>query len=228
MQIERRIKSSLRWYFNEDRWLRLGLYMAVAALLIAALVNVWQQVNQRGEEALVAHTERLARLILAQARHESHIWFLENNQAALQSLAQHLQQQDEILEVAIQDKLGRTLVRVGHEQPLHEYLSNLPEVIWAVPMVEDVFDGDEAHAELLGFVRITFDYDRIMAESRPFHRSIMSESAYLLLLAFFAGIMVATAFVRRRKPAVIRRVHHTPATNETPAGKAKIDDANAD
>lgn len=206
MQKEIVIKRSLRWYFNEDRWLRLGLYMGVAALLLSAIANVWLQVNQRGEEALMAHTERLARLILAQARHESQIWFLENNDDALRSLAQHLQQQDEILEVAIQDRLGRTVVRVGHEQPLYEYLTALPEVIWAVPMVEEVLDSDDKNAELLGFVRITFDYDRIMSESRPFHRSIMSESAYLIILAFFAGVMVATAFVRRRQPVLIRRV----------------------
>lgn len=214
MQKEITSKRSLRWYFKEDRWLRLGLYIGVAALLFSAIANVWLQVNQRGEEALMAHTERLARLILAQARHESQIWFLEDNDEALRSLAQHLQQQDEILEVAIQDKLGRTMVRIGHEQPIHEYLNALPEVIWAVPMVEDVLDSDDQSAELLGFVRITFDYDRIMAESRPFHRTIMSESAYLMLLAFFAGVMVATAFVRRRKPALIRRMRPEQANDE--------------
>ncbi len=115
--------------------------MGVAALLFSAIANVWLQVNQRGEEALMAHTE------------------------ALFSLAQHLQQQDEILEVAIQDKLGRTMVRIGHELPIHEYLNALPEVIWAVPMVEDVLDSDDQSAELLGFVRITFDYDRIFRGS---------------------------------------------------------------
>lgn len=217
MQKEINSKRSLRWHFNEDRWLRLGLYMGVAALLFSAIANVWLQVNQRGEEALMAHTERLARLILAQARHESQIWFLENNENGLRSLAEHLQKQDEILEVAIQDKHGRNVVRVGHDLPLHEYLNALPRVIWAVPMVEDVLDSNDKSAELLGFVRITFDYDRIMSESRPFHRSIMSESAYLLILAFFAGIMVATAFVRRRKPVLIGRLGANQADDNDPS-----------
>lgn len=207
-----------RWYFKEDKWLRIGLYLFVLAGLIAGIMQVWLQVNQQGEEALRAHTERLARLILSQAKHESRIWLMENNQDALQSLAQHLQQQDVILEVSIQDELGRNLVRLGHDLPIHRYLTNLPEMIWAVPMVVEVTADTTTEpqslsfneplntkiGERLGFVRITFDYDRIMAESRPFYRSIMSESAFLIVLAFFAGVMLATVFVRRRKPALIR------------------------
>ncbi|RUO43792.1 hypothetical protein CWE15_00910 [Aliidiomarina taiwanensis] len=221
MQSEIQSKTNSRWYFYEDRWLRLGLYMGVAALLFSAIANVWVQLNQRGEEALMAHTERLARVIMAQAEHESQIWFMENNHEALSSLARHLQQQDEILEVAIQDNLGRTIVRAGHSVSIDNYLRNLPEVIWAVPMVEDVLDSDEANAKLLGFVRITFDYDRIMAETRPYHRSIMSENAYTLILAFFAGVLVATAFVRRRKPVLIhqsarpRKSRHIPNSHDS-------------
>src|SRR5690554_233720 len=140
MQSELHSKSNSRWYFYEDRWLRLGLYMGVAALLFSAIANVWVQLNQRGEEALMAHTERLARVIMAQAEHESQIWFMDNNHEALNSLAKHLQQQDEILEVAIQDHLGRTIVRAGHADSIDNYLRSMPDVIWAVPMVEDVLD----------------------------------------------------------------------------------------
>ncbi|MCC5854432.1 MAG: hypothetical protein JJU10_01970 [Idiomarina sp.] len=194
----------LRWHFRSDRWIRRGLYVVVAIFLSGIIVHAWVQSNQRGQQALVDHTERLARLILAQARHEAQIWFIEDNQNALESLARHLQQQDAILEVAIQDERGRSLVRVGHQLPVHEYLLSLPEVIWAVPMVEAVMDREGPGAELLGFVRITFDYDRIMAESRPFHRGLMNDQAYLMVIAFIAGGMLATAIVRRRKPAVIR------------------------
>ncbi|KPQ04652.1 MAG: putative membrane protein affecting hemolysin expression [Idiomarinaceae bacterium HL-53] len=208
MQTETSTKRTFRWHFREDRWLRRGLYLAVAALFVSAIINIYSQLNQRGEAALMAHTERLARLILAQAQHEARIWFLEENEVALESLARHLQQQDEILEVAIQDEWGQTIVRMGHDLPVHEYLQTLPDIIWAVPMVEPVLDRDGAGASLLGFVRITFDYDRIMAESRPFHRTIMSENAYLMLMAFFSGLMVAAAFIRRRKPVLIRGKKH--------------------
>lgn len=207
-------KRIFRWYFNEDKWLRRGLSLAVAAFLLTSIANVWSQLNQRGEEALMMHTERLARLILAQARHEAQVWFLQDNPGGLQSLAHHLQQQEEILEVAIQDLYGQTMVRAGHDLPVHEYLRTLPQIIWAVPMVEPVMDREGPGAELLGFVRITFDYDRIMAESRPFHRSVMSENAYMMLLAFFTGVMVAMAFIRRRKPAVIRGAREERESSE--------------
>ncbi|WP_113907292.1 AhpA/YtjB family protein [Aliidiomarina celeris] len=204
MQKEFSPRRIFRWYFHEDRWLRRGLALAIALFLLSAVANVYMQLSERGREVAVVHTERLARLILAQAQHEAQIWFLQDNLTGLESLARHLQQQTEILEVAIQDQYGQTLVRIGHDLPVYEYLQSLPQVIWAKPMVEPVLDRDGPGAQLLGFVRITFDYDRIMAESRSFNRSIMSENAYVMLLAFFAGIMVAAAFIRRRKPAVIR------------------------
>ena len=163
----------------------------------------------------MAQTERSARLSMSQAQHEARIWFLEENEQALESLANHLVAQSVVLEVAIQDEWGQTIVRAGHDQPIHEYLQTLPEVIWAVPMVEPVLDRDGAGANLLGFVRITFDYDRIMAESRPYHRGILRENAYLTLLAFFAGFMVAVAFIRRRKPVLIRGKKHEPESTDT-------------
>lgn len=215
MQTEIQKKRTFRWHFREDRWIRRGLYLAIATLFFIAIANTFMQLDQRGETALISQTERQARLNLSLAKHEARIWFLEENEVAMESLANYLQEQDDILEVAIQDEWGQTIVRAGHDLPVHEYLQTLPDVIWAVPMVETVLDREGAGANLLGFIRITFDYDRIMSDSRPFHRSILSENAYLTLLAFFAGFMVAVALIRRRKTVLIRGRKHEPESDST-------------
>lgn len=186
-----------------EKLYRRTVYLVVAVIISSIIISTWYQAKQEGEEVLMEHTERLARVILSQARHEARVWFLDNNLSGLNSLASHLSQQEGIIEVSIQDYQGQNLVREGHDQPLHNYLRSLPTDLWAVPMVDPVMDRDGPGAQLLGFVRITFDYDRIMAESRPHHRLFMRQNAFMLFMAAIAGFMVATAMVRRRKPLTI-------------------------
>lgn len=185
--------------FRGERLYRRIMLLVVAVITISIITNLWFQANQKGEEVLVAHTENLAQVIMAQAQHEARVWFINENREGLVSLAEHLQKQPSILEVSIQDNRGRNIVRVGHDQPVHEFLRQLPESMWAVPMVATVMDRDESGAQLLGFVRITFDYQRITAESRPYHRASLRQLALLIGLAFFAGAVVTFAFLRRRR-----------------------------
>ncbi|MCH8492446.1 MAG: hypothetical protein LAT53_04345 [Idiomarina sp.] len=192
-------KNKRPWMFRGERLYRRIMLLVVAVITISIITNLWFQANQKGEEVLVAHTENLAQVIMAQAQHEARVWFINENREGLVSLAEHLQKQPSILEVSIQDNRGRNIVRVGHDQPVHEFLRQLPESMWAVPMVATVMDRDESGAQLLGFVRITFDYQRITAESRPYHRASLRQLALLIGLAFFAGAVVTFAFLRRRR-----------------------------
>ncbi|RUO37278.1 hypothetical protein CWE13_04760 [Aliidiomarina shirensis] len=207
-QTEKNTVSKKRpWMLPGERVYRRIILIVAALTLIGIIANSWYQANQKGEEVLVEHTENLAQVIMAQAQNEAKIWFIEDNYNGLENLAQHLQSQEAILEVSIQDELGRNLVRVGHDLPLHTYLANLPDSIWAVPMVSAVLDRSETGSHLLGFVRITFDYDRITAQSRPYHRASLQQQAFLLLLAFVAGVLVTFSFLRRRRPI---SVHSEP------------------
>lgn len=187
------------WLLPGERWYRRIVIMLVALILLTALLISFWQSRSEGDRVLVAHTENLARLIVSQAEHEARIWFLEDNHEGLSSLAAHLQAQEEILEVSIQDELGRPVVRVGHNLPIHEYLLSLPDDMWAVPMVVPVLDHGGPGAQLLGFVRITFDYDRITAQSRPYHRASWQNQLLMLVLAFLSGALIAFAMLRRRR-----------------------------
>lgn len=196
-------KNKHPWLMPGERWYRRVLLLAVAAMLLATSANIWFESNQKGEAVLVSHTENLAQIIMAQANHEARVWFINDNTAGLESLANHLQQQPAILEVSIQDAEGRSIVRAGHNLPIHEFLLSLPESMWVVPMVTTVMDRDESGAQLLGFVRITFDYARITAESRPYHRASLQQQLYLIGLAFFAGIAFAYGVLRRRRAIAV-------------------------
>lgn len=191
------------WLVRGERWYRRGLLGFLAALIITNIATAYWQSRDEGDRVLAAHTENLARLILSQAEHEARIWFLEDNHEGLRSLAHHLQGQEAILEVSVQDELGRSIVRAGHDLPIHQYLLSLPDTLWAVPMVATVMDHDGAGAQLLGFVRITFDYDRITAQSRPYHRASLQNQLLMLVMAFLAGILVAFAILRRRRPIAV-------------------------
>ncbi|RUO18593.1 AhpA/YtjB family protein [Aliidiomarina haloalkalitolerans] len=188
------------WIVPGERYYRRVVIFIVATLLLLIIANVWLQANKKGEEVIVAHTENLAKVILAQAEHEARVWFLSENPTGLVSLANHLQSQETILEVSIQDQQGRNLVRAGHDLPIHDYLRQLPQSMWAVPMVAPVYDRSGAESQLLGFVRITFDYDRITAQSRPYHRVSGQQQLVGLGMAFLAGMLVAFGVLRRRRP----------------------------
>lgn len=187
------------WMLPGERLYRRIILIAAALTLIIIIANSWYQANQKGEEVLVEHTENLAQVIMAQAQNEAKVWFIDDNYNGLENLARQLQNQEAILEVSIQDELGRNVIRVGHDLPLHTYLANLPDTIWAVPMVAPVLDRTENGSHLLGFVRITFDYDRITAQSRPYHRASLQQQAFMLLFSFIAGVLVTFSFLRRRR-----------------------------
>lgn len=188
------------WIVPGERFYRRVVIFIIATVLLLIIANVWLQANKKGEEVIVAHTENLAKVILAQAEHEARVWFLSDNEAGLVSLANHLQSQANILEVTIQDQQGRSIVRAGHDLPIHDYLRQLPESMWAVPMVAPVYDRSGPESYLLGFVRITFDYDRITAQSRPYHRASGQQQIVGLVMAFIAGMLVAFGILRRRRP----------------------------
>ena len=182
------------WLVDGEHLYRRAIQLVVSMLLLGWIGASWYSVGQRGEEVTLLQTEELARVILAQASHEAQVWILEDNQEGLRGLAQHLQQQDGILEVAIQDERGRTLVRAGHEMTVQDYLTTLPTSMRAVPKVSPI----DNNGQMIGFIRITFDYQRILAESDMYQRAYMQRSGFLVFLSVLAGFLFATAVLRRR------------------------------
>lgn len=192
------------WLVDGEHLYRRAIQLVVSMLLLGWIGASWYSVGQRGEEVTLLQTEELARVILAQASHEAQVWILEDNQEGLRGLAQHLQQQDGILEVAIQDERGRTLVRAGHQMTVQDYLTTLPTSMRAVPKVSPI----DNNGQMIGFIRITFDYQRILAESDMYQRAYMQRSGFLVFLSVLAGFLFATAVLRRRGSA---RREQTPA-----------------
>ena len=192
------------WLVDGEHLYRRAIQLVVSMLLLGWIGASWYSVGQRGEEVTLLQTEELARVILAQASHEAQVWILEDNQEGLRGLAQHLQQQDGILEVAIQDERGRTLVRAGHQMTVQDYLTTLPTSMRAVPKVSPI----DNNGQMIGFIRITFDYQRTLAESDMYQRAYMQRSGFLVFLSVLAGFLFATAVLRRRGSG---RREHTPA-----------------
>lgn len=192
------LNLSKHWLISGEHLYRRGLQLAVALLLSIWIILMWLGAEQRGEEVRVLHTEQLARVILSQATHEAKIWLAEDNTSGLEGLAYHLQSQDGILEVSIQDEQGRSIVRVGHDLPVQTYLTSLPTSMWSVPMVSSI-DEDGINR---GFLRITFDYNRIMSESQIYQRDYLHKTGFMLFLAALAGALAATALLKRRLRAV--------------------------
>lgn len=198
------------WLVDGEHLYRRAIQLVVSMLLLGWIGASWYSVGQRGEEVTLLQTEELARVILAQASHEAQVWILEDNQEGLRGLAQHLQQQDGILEVAIQDERGRTLVRAGHQMTVQDYLTTLPTSMRAVPKVSPI----DNNGQMIGFIRITFDYQRILAESDMYQRAYMQRSGFLVFLSVLAGFLFATAVLRRR--GLSRR--GSARREQTPAG----------
>lgn len=182
------------WLIDGEHLYRRVIQMLVAFSLLAWIGVTWYQTEQRGTEVRMVQTEQLAQVILAQANHEARVWLLEENEQGLAGLASHLQQQEGILEVSIQDERGRSLVRAGHDQSVQDYLNSLPTYMWAVPMVSAIEDNGRT----IGFIRITFDYHRILAEADIYQRVHMQRTGFILFLSALAGFLLATSVLKRR------------------------------
>lgn len=197
------INWSRHWLISGEHLYRRIIQLVVALILLIWLALTWFHAEQRGEAVRELHTEQLARVILEQASHEARIWISENNMIGLHGLARHLHRQDGILEVSIQDSEGRVLVRVGHDASMQTFLNSLPTSMWAVPLVTAI---DDAY-ETTGFVRITFDYNRLMAKSNLHQREYQRNIGFMLFLAALSGALLATALLKRRPR------HITPPTD---------------
>lgn len=182
------------WFVTGEHLYRRILQLVVASVLLLWIAITWFGAEQRGDDVRVLHTEQMARVILAQATHEARVWIAADNMDALQGLADHLRAQEAILEVSIQDAQGQPLVRAGHDLPVQTFLNSLPAPLWAVPMVQPIDDQGEA----IGFMRITFDYNRIMSDSRIYQRDYQQKTGFMLFLALIAGMLFATALLKRR------------------------------
>lgn len=182
------------WLVDGEHLYRRMLQMLVAFILLTWIGMSWYTTEQRGQEVRMVQTEQLARVILSQANHEARIWLLEDNGYGLAGLAQHLQRQDGILEVSIQDARGRSVVRSGHNQQVQDYLNSLPTYMWAVPMVSPI----EEDGVVIGFIRITFDYHRILEEADIYQRAHMQRTGFMLFLSVLAGFLLAVSVLKRR------------------------------
>lgn len=187
------------WLIDGEHLYRRAIQLLVALLLLSWIGVSWYTVAQRGEEVRSLQTEAMARVILSQASHEARIWLLEDNMDGLNGLAQHLQLQDSILEVAIHDARGRLLVTAGHSLPVQDYLSSLPTYFSAVPKVSPIDDGDQ----VIGFIRLTFDYQRVMSEADIYQRAYLQRTGFLIFLSVLAGFLLATAVLKRRPRQVV-------------------------
>lgn len=182
------------WLIDGEHLYRRAIQLLVALLLLTWIGSNWYSVGQRGDEVTRLQTEALARVILSQASHEARVWILEENADGLYGLAHHLQQQEGILEVSIQDAQGRSLVRAGHDMAVQDYLTSLPTYLTAVPKVSPIDDN----GRVVGFMRITFDYQRILAESDMYQRAYMQRSGFLIFLSVLAGFLLAISILKRR------------------------------
>lgn len=182
------------WLIDGEHLYRRVIQLTLSLLLMGWIGVSWYSVGQRGEEVTLLQTEELARVILSQASHEARVWILDDNMEGLHSLTEHLQQQDGILEVAIHDGRGKTLVRAGHDLAVQDYLTMLPRTLKAVPKVASIDD----QGRMIGFIRITFDYQRILVESDMYQRAYMQRTGFLIFLSVLAGFLLATAVLKRR------------------------------
>lgn len=191
---------------KSELWFRYLFGCALFVTFLMSFMSVWEHVQQKNEQALLQQTDRMTRLILSQAQHEAKFWFLDNNLEALDSLAKNLLAHDEVLEVSVYDQLGRQLIHYGHDLSLADFLLSLSPMIIAKPFVIEV-QSDGVGDELLGFLRVTFDYERVMQGTRPLHREFISGVSYFFFISFLAGFLVALAFIKKRQPAVIQGAH---------------------
>jgi uncharacterized membrane protein affecting hemolysin expression len=187
---------SKHWLISGEHLYRRFLQLAVALVLAIWIMQMWSNSERQGEAVRMLHTDQLARVILGQAAHEARIWLQDENMRGLEGLAAHLQRQDGILEVAISDDFGKTLVRAGHDMPVHRFLNDLPTYMWAVPMVQPIEELESSRR--LGFIRVTFDYNRIMADTQIHQRAYYQQTGFMLFLSALAGALAVTAFLKRR------------------------------
>lgn len=165
-----------------------------ALLLFVVSLNIWLNINSKGELLLNENVLVLADNILLQTSHSAAFYIENDDLDSLQQLTESALESDYIHEMLIYDERGVVLSQSSNAvstkerflQPDSQQNKNLAPVL-PIPFVKEIRNND---GQLLGFVRITVLRKYLQQQGVNFVQTINKQILLLALLAGFIGYLL--------------------------------------
>ncbi len=169
------------------------LLMAVALIIVT--LNLWVDINQKGEQLLAENAIVLAENILKQTSNSAAFYIVNDDVSSLDLLTQSALKSDHIHEMIIYNKDGKILSQSETALPAKIRFIEQADVLKGylpVPYVHEITENDE----LVGFVRVTVLTKNLQKKGMNY---IYTLTKQVLLITLLAGI-IGYLFTNGLKP----------------------------
>lgn len=179
--------TNIRWIYF--KLLQVGL----AVVLIIVVIGMWHSTSQTTADAFEDHAYKLVRQVVKQARLP--VAMSESRTAlALKPIIVNLTSSAFIIDATIYSDTGEILAQSDNALPVKQAVGlaigdDLPNLFTLVETVQQ----DE---QLIGYIRVTFDYDAVQQDSKQFQQDFSGISRLMMLLSAIIGFLFALAFSR--------------------------------
>ncbi|GHA50675.1 SMP protein [Photobacterium aphoticum] len=172
------------------------LFGCIAAII--TMVEYGSDLTKRNYQALSEQTQTLTRLMARQAAQTASADVVEKNQDKLQVLVERLADEGLILDATIYDLEGATIAKNAEAMPLTQVTGLSTPLSVASYGRQQIVEPIMTQHQVVGFLRITLEHDRVLARTLHDIDYITSVVRALIIAALVVGFILAFTFGRRK------------------------------
>ncbi|KLV00723.1 YtjB family periplasmic protein [Photobacterium aphoticum] len=180
----------------QKAWQLFVLFGCIAAII--TMVEYGSDLTKRNYQALSEQTQTLTRLMARQAAQTASADVVEKNQDKLQVLVERLADEGLILDATIYDLEGATIAKNAEAMPLTQVTGLSTPLSVASYGRQQIVEPIMTQHQVVGFLRITLEHDRVLARTLHDIDYITSVVRALIIAALVVGFILAFTFGRRK------------------------------
>lgn len=181
----------------QKAWRLFILFGCLAALI--TMVEYGSNLAKQNYRTLSDQTQQLSRLVVRQAADTASTDVIEKNQDRLQLLVEQLAKEPLLLDASIYDLEGITLAKSQNALPLPQVTGLSTPLAVASYGRQQLIEPIMSQHQVVGFVRITLEHDKLIAETMADIDAITNIIRVLIASAMIIGILLAITFGNRKE-----------------------------
>ena len=181
----------------QKAWRLFILFGCLAALI--TMVEYGSNLAKQNYRTLSDQTQQLSRLVVRQAADTAAADVIEKNQDRLQQLVEQLAKEPLLLDASIYDLEGVTLAKSQEALPLKQVTGLSTPLAVASYGRQQLIEPIMSQHQVVGFVRITLEHDKLIAETMADIDAITNIIRALIASAMVIGFLLAMTFGNRKE-----------------------------
>ncbi|MGR5141299.1 YtjB family periplasmic protein [Photobacterium sp. DNB23_23_1] len=177
---------------------RLFILLSCLAAVIT-MVEYGSNLAKQNYRTLSDQTQQLSRLVVRQAADTASTDVIEKNQDRLQLLVEQLAKEPLLLDASIYDLEGITLAKSQDALPLPQVTGLSTPLAVASYGRQQLIEPIMSQHQVVGFVRITLEHDKLIAETMADIDAITNIIRTLIASAMVIGFLLAITFGNRKE-----------------------------